>query len=40
MKNFLLPQTWERLTKDQETLEIVKGDKLSLLKTPVQEKSS
>ena len=31
-------QSWENLTKDQEILEIVKGYKIPLLKTPVQEK--
>ena len=29
--------SWEKLTKDQEILEIVKGYKIPLLKTPVQE---
>ena len=31
-------QSWEKLTKDQEILEIVKGYKIPLLRTPVQEK--
>ena len=33
-------QSWEKLTKDQEILEIVKGYKIPLLRTPVQEKNS
>ena len=33
-------QSWEKLTKDQEFLEIVKGYKIPLLRTPVQEKNS
>ena len=31
-------QSWEKLTKDQEILEIVKGYKIPLLRPPVQEK--
>ena len=31
-------QSWEKLTEDQETLKIVKGYKIPLLRTPVQEK--
>ena len=31
-------QSWKKLTKDQEILEIVKGYKIPLLRTPVQEK--
>ena len=31
-------QSWEKLTKDQGILEIVKGYKIPLLRTPVQEK--
>ena len=30
-------QSWENITKDQVILEIVKGFKISLLRTPVQE---
>ena len=33
-------QSWEKLTKDQEILEIVNGYKIPLLRIPVQEKNS
>ena len=33
-------QSWEKITKDQEILEKVKGYKIPLLRTPVQEKIS